>query len=66
MGVDPFLLELKAGSSCEEVAVLRGVDLALAGGLDLTPICWLLVFFWLIVGVGRWVLILISLAFLVH
>ena len=67
MGFDPFLVELKAGSSCEEVAVLRGVDLALAGGLDLVPICWLLVFFfWLIVGVGRWVLILIGLAFLVH
>ena len=69
MGFDPFLVELKAGSSCEEVAMLRGVDLALAGGLDLAPICWLLVFFfffWLIVGVGRWVLILIGLAFLVH
>ena len=45
MGVDPFLVELKAGGSREEVAVLRGVDLALAGGLDLAPICWLLVFF---------------------
>ena len=66
MGFDPFLVELKADSSCEEVAVLRGVDLTLAGGLDLTPICWLLFFFWLIVGVGRWVLILIGLAFLVH
>ena len=72
MGFDPFLVELEAGGYCEEVAVLRGVDLAPAGGLDLAPICWLLVFFffflvfWLIVGVGRWVLILIGLGFLVH
>ena len=68
MGVDPFLVELKAGGSREEVAVLRGVDLALVGGLDLAPICWLLVFFFflLIVDVGRWVLILIGLPFLVH
>ena len=68
-GFDPFLVELEAGGHCEEVAVLRGVDLALVGGLDLAPICWLLVFFfffWLIVGVGRWVLILIGLFFLVH
>ena len=36
-------------------------------GIDLASICWLLVFFfWLIVGVGRWVLILIGLFFLVH
>ena len=57
MGFDPFLVELEAGGHCEEVAVLRGVDLAPAGGLDLAPICWLLVFFflgfWLIMGVGR-------------
>ena len=70
MGFDPFLVELEAGGRREEVAVLRGIDLAPAGGLDLAPICWLLVFFflvfWLIVGVGRWVLILIGLAFLVH
>ena len=48
--------------------MLRGVDLALVGGLDLAPICWLLVFFFflLIVDVGRWVLILIGLPFLVH
>ena len=45
MGFDPFLVELKADSSCVEVAVLRGVDLAVARGLDLVPICWLLVFF---------------------
>ena len=71
MGFDPFLVELEAGGHREEVAVLQGVDLAPAGGLDLAPICWLLVFFfflvfWLIVGVGRWVLILIGLGFLVH
>ena len=56
---DPFLVELEAGGHCEEVAVLRGVDLAPAGGLDLAPICWFLFFlvFWLIVGVGQWVLI---------
>ena len=52
MGFDPFLVELKAGSSCEEVAMLRGVDLALAGGLDLAPICWLLVFFLVDCGCG--------------
>ena len=49
--------------------MLRGVDFAQAGGIDLAPICWLLDFFlvfWLIVGVGRWVLILIGLFFLVH
>ena len=54
MGFDPFLVELEAGGRHEEVAVLQGVDLAPAGGLDLAPICWLLVFFfffWLIVGV---------------
>ena len=50
MGFDPFLVELKADSSCEEVAVLRGVDLALAGGFDLAPICWLLVFFFFFFG----------------
>ena len=46
------------GGGCrEEVVVLRGVNLA--------SICWLLVFifFWLIVGVGWWVLILIDLFF---
>ena len=52
MGVDPVLVELKAGGSREEVAVLRGVDLALAGGLDLAPICWLLVFFFFLVDCG--------------
>ena len=49
------------GGGCrKEVVVLRGVNLA--------SICWLLVFFWLIVGVGWWVLILIDLFFffLVH
>ena len=72
MGFDPFLVELEAGSRREEVAVLRDVDLASTGGLDLALICWLLVFFffflvfWLIMGMGRWVLILIGLAFLVH
>ena len=45
--------------------MLRGVSLAQAGGVDLAPICWLLVF-WLIMGVGRWVLILIGLFFLVY
>ena len=44
MGFDPFLVELDASGHCEEVAVLRGVDLAQAGGLDLASICWLLVF----------------------
>ena len=44
------------GGGCrKEVVVLRGVNLA--------SICWLLVFFWLIVGVGWWVLILIDLFF---
>ena len=44
------------GGGCrKEVVVLRGVNLA--------SICWLLVFFWLIVGVGWWVLILIDLCF---
>ena len=52
MGVDPFLLELKAGSSCEEVAVLRGVNLAQVGGLNLASICWLLVFFLVDYGCG--------------
>ena len=72
MGFDPFLVELKAGDCREEVAMLRGVNLAQARGLDLAPICWLLVFFffflvfWLIMGMGRWVLILIDLDFLVH
>ena len=37
MGFDPFLVKLEVGGCCEEVAVLRGIDLA--------PICWLLVFF---------------------
>ena len=45
MGFDPFLVELEVGSRHEEVAVLRGVDLTQAGGLNLTPIYWLLVFF---------------------
>ena len=45
MGFDPFLVELEVGGRREEVAVLRGVDLAPVGGLDLAPICWLLVFF---------------------
>ena len=45
MGFDPFLVELEAGGRRKEVVVLRGVDLAPAGGLDLAPICWLLVFF---------------------
>ena len=45
MGFDPFLVELEAGGRREEVAVLRGVDLAPAGSLDLAPIYWLLVFF---------------------
>ena len=45
MGFDPFLVELEASGRREEVAVLRGVDLAPAGGLDLALICWLLVFF---------------------
>ena len=65
MSFDPFLVELEAGGCREEVAVLRDVDLAQAGGLDLAPTCWFLFFlvFWLIVGVGQWVLILIGLAF---
>ena len=45
MGFDPFLVELEAGGHREEVAVLRGTNLAPAGGLDLAPICWLLVFY---------------------
>ena len=50
--------------------LLRGIDLTQARGLDLALICFFFFFFslvfWLIVGVGRWVLILIDLAFLVH
>ena len=50
--------------------MMRGVNLARAGGINLALICWLLFFFflvfWLIMGVGRWVLILIGLLFLVH
>ena len=52
--------------------MLRGVNLAQAGGVDHAPICWLRFFFffslvfWLIVDMGRWVLILIGLFFLVH
>ena len=66
MGFDPFLVELEASGHHEEVAVLRGTLVEASGrrkevGFD--P-CFLV--FWLIVGVGWWVLILIDLAFLVH
>ena len=36
---------VKVDGRREEVAVLRDVDLASTGGLDLALICWLLVFF---------------------
>ena len=45
VGFDPFLVELEVDGRCKEVAVLRGVNLAQARGLDLAPICWLLGFF---------------------
>ena len=45
MGFDTFLVELEAGGRRKEVAVLRGVNLAQVGGLNLASICWLLVFF---------------------
>ena len=48
MGFDPFLAELEAGGHREEVAVLRDVNLAQVGGLNLASICWLLVFFFLV------------------
>ena len=48
MGFDPFLVKLEAGGRRKEVAVLRGVNLAQVGGLNLASICWLLVFFFLV------------------
>ena len=52
MGFDPFLVELEAGGRRKEVAVLRGVNLAQVGGLNLASICWLLVFFFFLVDCG--------------
>ena len=65
MGVDPFLAELKAGGRREEVAVLRGTLVEADGRRKEVGFDPFFLVFWLIVGVGWWVLILIDLAFLV-
>ena len=66
MGFDPFLVELEAGGHREEVAVLQGTLVEADGRREEVGFDPFFLVFWLIVGVGWWVLILIGLAFLVH
>ena len=66
MGFDPFLVELEAGDRREEVAVLQGTLVEADGHHEEVGFDPFFLVFWLIVGVGWWVLILIGLAFLVH
>ena len=66
MGFDPFLVKLEAGGHREEVAVLRGTLVEADGRREEVGFDSFFLVFWLIVGVGWWVLILIGLAFLVH
>ena len=66
MGFDPFLVDLEAGSRREEVAVLRGTLVEADGRCKEVGFDPFFLVFWLIVGVGWWVLILIGLAFVVH
>ena len=66
MGFDPFLVELEASGHHEEVAVLRSTLVEADSHRKEVGFDPFFLVFWLIVGVGWWVLILIGLAFLVH
>ena len=65
MGFDPFLVELEAGNHRKEVAALQGTLVEANGRREEVGFDPFFLVFWLIVGVGWWVLILIGLAFLV-
>ena len=66
MGFDPFLVELEASNRRKEVAALQGTLVKANGRQEEVGFDPFFLVFWLIVGVGWWVLILIGLAFLVH
>ena len=66
MGFDPFLVKLEADGRREEVAVLRGTLVEANSCREEVGFDPFFLVFWLIVGVGWWVLILIGLTFLVH